>query len=382
MNFNEMTIDELETRRAEIATEVDTEGADLDALSEEIRGIKTELESRKAAEAKREEIRNAVASGKGEVVEEFKGVDNMPTKTLDEIRSSKEYVDAFAEYIKTEDDTECRALLSELATNGQVPVPTLTEGRIRTAWARAGLMDLVNKTYVKGILRVGFELSATGAVVHTEGAEAPTEETLTFGVVSLTPASIKKWIRISDEAIDLGGQEFLDYVYDEVTYRIAKEAQRQLINKIIAAPAASTASAVGVPSITGAPTDLSVVAAALANLSDEAANPVVVMNRLTHAEFMSAIVAASFMFDPFEGIDVYYDNTLDSYADASAGETWLIVGDFRVGAQANFPNGDDIRIKFDDLTDAEADLVKIVGREYVGIGLVAPNAFAKVVKPS
>lgn len=383
MEYKEMTIEELEARKAEIAIEVDADGADLDALETEVRAIKEEIENRKAAEAKRAEIRSAVAGGDGTVVRDFKGVDMPVKKTLDEIRSSKEYVDAFANYIKTNDDTECRALLTELITQtGQVPVPTVTEGRIRTAWERAGLMELVNKTYVKGILRVGFELTATGAVVHTEGSNAPAEETLTLGVVALTPQSIKKWIRISDEALDLAGQEFLDYIYDEVTYRIAKEAQRVLIDLIVNAPAASTKTAVGVPAITGAPTDLSVVSRAIAHLSDEAANPVVVMNRLTHAEFMSAMVAANFMFDPFDGIDVHYDNSLKAYTAASSGDTWLIAGDFGIGAQANFPNGDAVTLKFDDLSEAEADLVKIVGREYVGIGLVAPNAFVKVTKAS
>ena len=381
MEIREMTTDELEARKAQIAIDVDAEGADLDALNDEVRAIKEELETRKAAEEKRNAIRDMVASGKGETVRTFEGVKEMAqTKTLDEVRSSKEYVDAFAEYIKSGDDTECRSLLTELVTGGSVPVPTITEGRVRTAWQRAGLMELVNKTYVKGILKIGFELSATGAVVHTEGADAPTEEQLTLGVVSLTPQSIKKWIRISDEAMDMGGEEFLNYIYDEVTYRIAKEAQRILIQKIIDAPAASTAQAAGVPEINGAPTDLSVVAQALAHLSDDAANPVVVMNRLTHAEFMSAMVAANFMFDPFDGIDVHYDNTLKAYTAASSGDTWLIAGDFGVGAQANFPNGDEIRLKFDDLSEAEADLVKIVGREYVGLGVVAPNAFVKVNK--
>lgn len=380
MELNEKTIEQLEARKAEIAVEVDADGADLDALDAEVRAINEEIENRKAAEAKRDDIRAAVASGKGEVVRSFKGVEEMPTKTLEEVRASKEYIDAFANYIKTEDETECRALLTNLVNGGQLPVPSTTEGRIRTAWERVGLMDLVNKTYIRGVHRVGFELSATDAVVHTEGADAPTEETLTLGVVTLTPSSIKKWIRISDEAMDLGGSEFLDYVYDEVTYKIAKEAQKQLLLLIQNAPAASTATAVGVPSIAGAPTDLAVVATALAHLSDEAANPVVVMNRLTHAEFMSAIVAANFMFDPFEGIDVYYDNSIKAYSAASSGNTWLIAGDFRVGAQANFPNGDEIRLKFDDLTEAEADLVKIVGREYVALGLVAPNAFVKVTK--
>lgn len=47
MEIKEMTIEELEARKAEIATEVDAEGADLDALEGEIRSINAELESRK-----------------------------------------------------------------------------------------------------------------------------------------------------------------------------------------------------------------------------------------------------------------------------------------------------------------------------------------------
>ena len=114
--------------------------------------------------------------------------------TLEEIRSSKEYVEAFANYIKTGDDKECRAVLLSANVSGQVPVPSIIEGRIRTAWQRLGLMDLVRKTYVRGNLKIGFELSATGAVVHTEGSAAPSDETLTFGVVEMVPQSIKKWI--------------------------------------------------------------------------------------------------------------------------------------------------------------------------------------------
>ena len=380
MEFKEMTIEQLEARRAEIATEVDNEGADLDALETEARGIKEELESRKAAEAKKNEIRSAVAAGAGVTVRKMEVEDMPKTKTLDEIRSSKEYIDAFAEYIKTNDDTECRALLTNMVSGGQVPVPTIVEGRIKTAWERTGLLDLVRKTYARGILKIGFELSATGAVVHAEGTNAPDEETLTLGVVTMTPASIKKWIRISDEAVDMGGEEFLDYIYDEVAHQIAKEARRLLIQAIINSPAAATATAVGVPTIDGAPSDLAVVAKAIAQLSDEAANPVVVMNRLTHADFIAAMVAASFMFDPFEGIDVHYDNSLKAYSAASSDDTWMIVGDFGVGAQANFPNGDEIRLKYDDLSEAEADLVKIVGREYVALGVVADKAFVKVTK--
>lgn len=375
MELKDMTIEQLEERKASIATELDNEGADLDALMEEARSIKEEIESRKAAEAQRAEIRAAVAAGKGETKKTFEEKKEM---TLEEIRSSKEYVEAFANYIKTGKDDECRALLSTNATGGQVPVPTIIEGRIRTAWQKNGLMDLVRKTYVRGNLKVGFELSADGAVIHTEGSAAASDESLTFGVVTLTPQSIKKWIKISDEALDMGGEEFLFYIYDEITYQIAKKAQEELLAKIVALSATASSTAVSVGVVAGTPS-LGVVAAAIGTLSDEAANPVIVMNKGSWAKFKAAQYGANYAIDPFEGLDVYFDSTLPVYATTgTAGNTWAIVGDFAAGAHANFPNGDEIQLKYDDLSLAEADLVKIVGREYVGLGIVADKAFAKI----
>ena len=55
-----------------------------------------------------------------------------------------------------------------------------------------------------------------------------------------------------------------------------------------------------------------------------------------------------------------------------------IVGDLGNGALANFPGGEDIEFKFDELSLAEKDLVKIVGREYVGLGLVGPDQFVRL----
>ena len=379
MDFKDMTIEELEARQAAIVEELDT-AEDLDALEEEARSIKEELETRKNNEAKKAAIRSSVAMGEGVKVRDF--VQEVEKEmSPEEVRNSKEYIDAFARYIKTNDDSECRAILlsKNAAANGQVPVPTYIEGRVRTAWERNGLMELVRKTYIRGNVQVGFELSATGAVVHAEGADAPTEETLTFGIVSMVPQSIKKWIRISDEAIDLGGEEFLDYVYDEITYQIAKAASNQLIALIKAAPAASTATAAAVASISGAP-GLAIVAQAIANLSDDASNPAIVMNKLTYADFIAAQTQASYAADPFFGLPVIFNNSLDAYSAADAGDEWLIVGDFGYGAQANFPNGDEITIKYDDLSEAQSDLVKLVGREYVALGVVAPNAFVKVTK--
>lgn len=369
--------EELVERRAAIATEIDNPEADLDKLEEEARSINEELNARKEAETKKAETREAVANGAGVEVRKIEE-ENKPM-TLNEIRSSKEYVEAFARYIKYDDDKEVRALLSTNAVGGYVPVPTIVEERIKTAWQRNELMNLVRKTYIRGNLNVGFELSATEAAYHTEGTTAATEETLTLGIVELKPQSIKKWISISDEALDMGGEEFLYYIYDELTYRIAKFAQEQLVAKIVACTASATAGCVGVGVVKGTPT-IGVVAEALGKLSDEAANPVVVINKGTWAQFKAAQYAGQFNVDPFEGLRVFYDNSLPVYTTTgTANNTWAIVGDFGVGAQANFPNGEEITIKYDDLSLAEKDLVKFVGRQYIALGAVADHAFSKIV---
>lgn len=382
MDFTTMTVEDLEARKAQIAVECEDENADLDALTEEIRGINAELDARKAQAAQRAEIRSAVANGAGNVITEIPTKETRHMKTLEEIRSSKEYVDAFAKYIKTNDPAECRALLttnSDVEANpGQLPVPTIIEGRIRTAWEKSGILDEVRRINIKGNVKIGFELSATGAAVHAEGTDAPAEEQLTLGVVDLVPQTIKKWIRISDEAYDMGGEEFLYYIYDEITYRIIKEAKRILITKITGAPAASSAQAIGIPKISGTPT-LAVIAQAAGYLSDEATNLSVTMNRLTHAAFIEAIADNGFLFNPFEGYKIHYSSDLPAYSAATTGQTWLIVGDYS-GVTANFPAGDGVKLKFDDLTEAQADLIKIVGRMPIALGVTEPGRFVNVTK--
>lgn len=194
MDFTEKTTEELIERRTAINAECENADADLDALMAEAKAINEELETRKANEAKRNDIRKAVADGAGAVIDEHKTeMEERHIMTNEEIRNSKEYVEAYANYIKTEDDKECRSLLTENAS-GVLPVPAIVDEIVRTAWERDEIMNLVKKTYIRGNLKVSFERSATEAVVHTEGTSAPSEETLTLGIVTMIPKNIKKWI--------------------------------------------------------------------------------------------------------------------------------------------------------------------------------------------
>ena len=56
------------------------------------------------------------------------------------------------------------------------------------------------------------------------------------------------------------------------------------------------------------------------------------------------------------------------------------VGDLSA-LQANYPEGEGIVIKWDDLSEAEDDLVKVVGRQYVGYGITAPGKLCKLTVP-
>ena len=359
--------DELE--KAETNEAMDAIKAENDLLEERKAQIKLEVEQRKADMA-------AVIKGQGDVIEEVK--DERKVTTM-EVRNTPEYINAYAEYIKNGNDMECRSLLSE-NVSGTVAVPEFVYDIVKTAWEKEGIMSLVRKSYLRGNLKVQFEISGGEATVHTEGGEAVSEEALVLGIVTLVPQSIKKWIAISDEVYDLRGEEFLRYIYDELAYRIAKKAADTLIAKIEACGTVSTTTCPGVPKLQAASPALGTVAAAMSMLSDDAANPVVIMNKATWGAFKALQAAGSYGYDPFEGLPVLFNNKIKSSAAATTGETYAIVGDLGHGALANFPNGEGIDFKFDELSKKKEDLIEVLGREYVGIGVVAADAFVKITK--
>lgn len=383
MELKEMTIEQLEERKTELVAEIDgcEEMEKLNELRSNIEAIKAEMENRAQVEAEKAEIRSAVANNEVPVVEvQTFAEERAEVKNMEEVRNSREYVEAYANYIKTGNEEEVRSLLTTNATGGTVAIPDMVYDIVKTAWSKEGIIARVKKAYIKGNLKVGFEISSTGAAIHTEGGAAVTEETLVLGTVTLVPQSIKKWISISDEAMDLRGEAFLQYIYDELAYQIAKKAADEVVAAIEACGTQSTSTSVGVPVVTATAISIDLVAQALGNLSDEANNPVVMMNKATWSAFKAVQYANGYNVDPFEGLDVVFNNTIKAFSAASSGDTFAIVGDLGQGALINLPNGEGIEFKFDDKTDMTKDLVRVLGREYIGIGIVGPNSFVKIQK--
>ena len=206
------------------------------------------------------------------------------------------------------------------------------------------------------------------------------EEALVEGTVNIVPSMIMKWISISKETMKLRGEPFIQYVYDELIYKIAKKAADNLIAKIEACGTVSTTTCPGVPKVTAASIAMGTVAAAIGNLSDEAAAPVIMMNKLTWSKFKAVKYANGFDADPFEGLPVEFNNKIKSFDAASTGETYVIVGDLDNGALMTLPDEFNIDFTVDNYTKATSGMVRIIGDLMAGLEVVNQNHFVKVTK--
>lgn len=369
MELKEMSVEELEARKAAIAEEVEAPEADLDALESEIRGINAELEERKATEAKKVEVRKAVAEGAGEVIRKFEKEERKEMSEI-EVRNSKEYIDAYAEYLKTGDDKECRSLLTENATtNGTLPVPTFVGEIIAEEFKASPILNRIRKNYVGGNYKQPFEYGAPIAGVHAEGDEAIAEEALLIGYVEMKPQTWKKWVGISDEALDLyNGEAYLRYLYTEISRGIVKAREKAVIDAILAAPQTATASAPAVAKTGAAASAIDDIVKAEALIGDAADDLIVIVSKADYAMYRGLQFGANYGVDPFDGLEVIKSN----YA------TVPIVGDLR-GVMENFIRGsEEIQMKYDDKTRMKEDMVDVLGRMPSAIEVVGNLFFAKV----
>lgn len=237
MEFTSMTVEELEARLAQLPDEIEKDGADLDALDAEFKGITAELDARKAAAAQKAEIRNAVASGDGKVVAE---IPTQEKRTMEEIKynaQSPEYRTAWLKNIAQRDgqmifgdltETEQRAFTFTTANTGAV-VPTETMNRIvELVESMAPMYDDATKTgMVKGFGVPRHKSIAAGDAATTDEGVANADEEDTFDLLALDGVEIKKHVEITRKMQWQSIDAFEAWLTDHIAKRIAvaKEAQ-------------------------------------------------------------------------------------------------------------------------------------------------------------
>lgn len=238
MEFKNMTVEELEARRVQIGEEVEKDGADLDALEAEIKGIKAELEARKEAAAKKAEIRNAVASGDGKVVAEIPAEEK---RTMEEIKynaQSPEYRTAWLKNIAQRDgqkifgemnEVEQRAFTFTTANSGAV-VPTETMNRIiELVESMAPMYDDATKTgMAKGFGVPRHKSIAAGDAAATNEGVANADEEDTFDLLALDGVEIKKHVEITRKMQWQSIDAFEAWLTDHIAKRIAVAKETQI----------------------------------------------------------------------------------------------------------------------------------------------------------
>lgn len=364
----ELDLDALESRANAIALATDsadmetleTLNAELDAIEERKADIAREIETRKKDIAE-------VIKGNGKEVE----VEERTTKMTDiEIRKSPEYLDAWVEYQKGRASEEQRALLTVNASNGTIAVPVYVEEKIHTAWENNEIIRRIRRSYYKGNLKVGVEVSAGDAVIHAEGSGAISEEELVLQYLELIPRFVKKKVQYSDEVLSLAGQAFVDYIFDEIEYKIIGEVAKGIVQMIVFNPnGLSPAYTMAGASLTTAD-----IIGAEGLLGGEATNPVLITTRATAAALKAAALSAGYAYDPFDGMDVIYvDSSALTFTDGNNTYTASAVVADLSGVLANFPDGDIVKFKFDDTTLADADMIRVIGKLYVAFAVVDPG---------
>ena len=362
----ELGIEDLETRANEIAAEtaeadketLETLSEELDAIAERRKALNLEIETRKKAA-------EAVANGDGEVIEERKDDKKM---TDMEIRNSHEYIEAYANYVKTGKDAECRTLLSDNVQNGVVPVPEFVGGIVAKELEQSEILSRVRRMQAAGNVKMGFEYGAPAAEAHTEGGDAIQEEALLLGIVELIPQTWKKFVQISDEALDsMSGEAYLTYIYQEVARGIIKAREDAVVAAILAAPTTADATHPSVPEAQVNSPALADFVNGRALLSSAARDLVIICTPQDYATYRALQMGANYGVDPFDGLEVLFNDQ------ASV----PIIGDL-AGVLENCQKGEAVEFKYDDKTLMTSDIVKILGRLPSAIGVVGDKFFAKI----
>lgn len=222
-------IEEINTRLAEIAVELDNPEADVDALEEEVRNLKSEKKNIEKDIEKRQKLRNAVSAGAGEVVKRF-GTEGKEERVYD--ASSPEYRTAFLKNLLDLDMTkEERAAFVHMTTNTAAVLPTTMLNQI---W------DLVSKQHVImgdiTIYRTGtiLEVIKHTAVVQGKAKKvaentANDDEQNTFVKVTLSGNDFSKHVDISYAQAKMSIDALEQYLINEISSSMSEAMAEDVI---------------------------------------------------------------------------------------------------------------------------------------------------------
>lgn len=224
--------EEIEIRLAAIGTEIDAPGADLDALTEEVRGLKAELKEINEAAEKRAKLRSAVTDGMGTVIRSFAQPAAEQAFGVD----TEEYRTAWLKHIQRR---ELSAVEQRAYTAANGAISQLVVNDIMTVVRdHAPLMQRITMVYSASAITYYVEGTLNEAKAHTENATI-TADADTLTKVTLTPSEVTKLVQVSDAARQMSVGAFNTWLTTMLGEAIARYINKQIITVISAAAASA-----------------------------------------------------------------------------------------------------------------------------------------------
>ena len=226
MDIKEMTAEQLVERRSAIATELDSPDADLDALEAEVRAINEELETRKNTEAKKADVRDAIANGTqpAEKIKEFKEVTKMEERIF--TPDTVEYRDAYMKNLMGKPmSIEERSALS----GASYVIPTETLNKIYGKLEENQLIREIDALRIPGYVSV-----PTASTVNDASwiamASASTDSADAMGTVSLTAKKLIKTIEITADIQAMSIPAFQGWLVNKLAQKMEAAICAAIVN--------------------------------------------------------------------------------------------------------------------------------------------------------
>ena len=221
-----MRIDEINTRLAAIADEIDNATGDaLTALETEVRDLTEERKQIIGEVQKRQQLRNDIAAGKitGQIIEKKEEENNMENRNFDV--GSAEYREAYLLNLQGRELTaEQRAAVSASAA-----IPTQTLNRIEAYLEESPILSRVDLTYIPGNVTIPVEGTNADASWVAMGTAA-TDSADSITSISLAAYKLIKTVEITADVEAMAIDAFETWLVGALAEKIEKALDAAVIN--------------------------------------------------------------------------------------------------------------------------------------------------------
>ena len=226
MKFDEMNVEELQARQAELAG-MDTEGATTEELEEragELEAIRDELQARANAAAKAEEERQQVAESRLDpVIKEF----NMEEKKMENrfAIDSPEFREAFLKNLQGKELTA----EERTAVTATAAIPTVTMNQIVDKLELNPLIAAVDLTQIPGYVTYP-AASSVAEAAWVEMGTAATDSADTLAAVTLGAYKLIKTVEITADVEAMSIDAFETWLVARLVNKIEKALDSAILN--------------------------------------------------------------------------------------------------------------------------------------------------------